>query len=151
MTWAIYYRCGHRKSGIATQRSLHLRDPWTIRRLFGGVVEWVWIRETSVSPEKQNRICVYLCIYTYTNMYAYIHILVYMCTYTQYMYKHTHTYIYRERFKMLSYAIVDTDKLKSVGWNSRLETQGRVDVVVQGWRQSTGRIPSLGEISDCFH
>lgn len=65
-------------------------------------------------------------------MYAYIHILVYMCTYTQYMYKHTHTYIYRERFKMLSYAIVDTDKLKSVGWNSRLETQGRVDVVVQG-------------------
>lgn len=48
------------------------------------------------------------------------------------MYKHTHIYIYRERFKMLSYAIVDTDKLKSVGWNSRLETQGRVDVVVQG-------------------
>lgn len=61
-----------------------------------------------------------------------IYIYLYICVHIHNICINTHTYIYIERFKMLSYAIVDTDKLKSVGWNSRLETQGRVDVVVQG-------------------
>lgn len=42
--------------------------------------------------------------------------------------------------------------LKSAGEAGRLETQGKVDVTTQAWRQSGGRIPaSLGNLRFSFN